>query len=676
MASPKPEIRPAKSTPGPDSEPPPKVKRKAGRESPFSESQQVCIAAKFPEWEDLLVAHHVQFGKDGRKADPPAVCDWVNNTADALLALPEFGDLNLAVKDRKGWKTSLLDTYKNYRHHVIIPKYTTQLVEDYLRNHGRGMEERHMSAAQAFKVISAFQQGPPTAKAIFAQENATKIQEVASDLLVKDQTLNGCNAGAHAKALTDLWKAADHATYEQKARDQAQTHDIYQNLETFSQGLHATLSEVASNGLLGNLEICFVLGSRDPDDAIAVRLCRVNMDLRSDDPSGTRASFEDAWCRWIEQKIKPNNPTPELDSRIRKNTAGIPILSGLDIEKAVTEDLRVIVDTILTSSQQRTDQSSGQKNIPYEAIAVDPSKFYDTENFNLPVPLGPPRTILPGPFYILVDFFTKLDPSTPFVFLPHPEKPAAVSNRDADQEIPLSLDPLSLQDPPTQQTGTGSSILVPPAVFDPQVGNPTVPTLLNRVKGDIAPESVIGPEHSGEPMNMDPTNPGSEPVVGGDMEAEGSPTQGAASHQQTLGQEIAPTVASQHNGVTAKSISDPRTEVQDVRVKPPHKSRSRKASGKRKPPTRKDRRLDSGLQTHGEGNTEMADVSTAAANTKPPSKKQKRRNEEKPSTGDNAPHCPWRGYEFALPSEIPIGSLDVVPVVDINEPRSSRSRAK
>ncbi|KAK1223874.1 hypothetical protein PQX77_013240 [Marasmius sp. AFHP31] len=359
-----------------------------------------------------------------------------------------------------------------------------------------------------------------------------------------------------------------------------------------------------------------------------------------------------------------NNPTLELDSQIRKHTAGIPILSGLDIKKAVTEDLHAIIDTILTTSQQHTDQSSGQKNIPYEAIAVDPSKFYDTEIFNFPVPLGPPRTILPGPFYILVDFFTKLDPSTPFMSLPHPEKPAAVSNRDTDQEISLSLDPLSLQDPPTQQTGTGLSqdpIPVPPAVFDPQVGNSTVPTLLNRVEGDIALESVIGPEHSGEPMNMDPTSPGSELVAGGDMEAEGSPTQGAASHQRTSGQEIASTVASQFDGVMGQSISDPHTEVQDVHVKPPHKSQSRKANGKRKPSTRKDRRPDSGFQTHGEGNTEMADVSTAAVNTKPPSKKRKRRSEEKPSVGDNAPHCPWRGYEFALPSEIPQGVVGCGP---------------
>ncbi|KAK1217656.1 hypothetical protein PQX77_019682 [Marasmius sp. AFHP31] len=578
MASPKPETRPAKSTPGPDSEPPPKVKRKAGRESPFSESQQACIAAKFPEWEDLLVAHQVQFGKDGRKADPPAVRDWVNSTADALLTLPEFGDLNLAMKDRKGWKTSLLDAYKNYRHHVVIPKYTALLVEDYLRNH----------------VISAFQQGPSTAKAIFAQENAHKIQEVASDLLVKDKTLNGCNAGAHAKALTDLWKAADHATYEQKARDQVESHDIYENLETFSQGLHATLSEVASHGLLGNLEICLILDFQELLLILVLGSIEVSSEHESekfikDDPSGTRASFEDAWCRWIEQKIKPNNPTPELDSRIRKNTAGIPILSGLDIEKAVTEDLHAIVESWLTSLWY---QSSGQKNVPYDAIAADPSKFYDTEHFNLPVPLGPPRTILPGPFYILVDFFTKLDPSTPFVFLPHPEQPSAASNRDADQEIPLSLDPLSLQDSPIQPTGTDLSqdpVPVPPAVFDPKVGNPTRPTLLNRVEGDIATESLIGPEHLEEPMNVDPTSPGSEPVIGGDMEAEGSSTQGAASHQQTSGQEIAATVTSRPDGVMSQSISDPRTEVQDVGVKPPRKSRSRNVSGKRKPSTRKDR---------------------------------------------------------------------------------------
>ena len=75
-----------------------------------------------------------------------------------------------------------------------------------------------MKAEEGFKVITSFLQAPRSPKRIFLNEHAEEISKAATALLKKELSLNGCRAGVHARAWTELWERADKAVYEEKAR--------------------------------------------------------------------------------------------------------------------------------------------------------------------------------------------------------------------------------------------------------------------------------------------------------------------------------------------------------------------------------------------------------------------------------------------------------------------------
>ena len=84
-----------------------------------------------------------------------------------------------------------------------------------------------MKAEEGFKVITNFLKAPRSPKRIFLDEHAEEISKAATDLLKKDLSLNGCRAGAHSRAWTELWEVADKAVYEEKARTLITADDVF-----------------------------------------------------------------------------------------------------------------------------------------------------------------------------------------------------------------------------------------------------------------------------------------------------------------------------------------------------------------------------------------------------------------------------------------------------------------
>ena len=86
------------------SSPEPQGRKRAGRVSPFTESQQEIIKGRFPAWEAFLVSQRLQFGKDSRRKDSEAVKAWTQKAVDEIIAQPDFKDLDLGNKDINAWK--------------------------------------------------------------------------------------------------------------------------------------------------------------------------------------------------------------------------------------------------------------------------------------------------------------------------------------------------------------------------------------------------------------------------------------------------------------------------------------------------------------------------------------------------------------------------------------------
>jgi hypothetical protein len=95
------------STPNnPNSEQPKKHRKKAGRDSPFTEGQLARIDSLFPDFEKLLRQHKLHLGKEGKQHDPADVTDWIKKQVRKVMASADFkGKLDLSEKTTKDWET-------------------------------------------------------------------------------------------------------------------------------------------------------------------------------------------------------------------------------------------------------------------------------------------------------------------------------------------------------------------------------------------------------------------------------------------------------------------------------------------------------------------------------------------------------------------------------------------
>ncbi|KAK1216795.1 hypothetical protein PQX77_020569 [Marasmius sp. AFHP31] len=657
MAATDPGSRSSSPSPEPD---PTRRKKKAGRKSPFDAKQEALITSKFAEYEELLIEHKLQYGKDARRNDTPtAVKTWVSKTVGELLKRKEFVGLSKADKSEKEWQTvdpvyspgatvltmfqCLFTKFKNQRYNAIVPKHRQALIEQALRQVEQGCEDKWMNVKQAFKVITAFQRGPLTAKEIFVKENQEIIDTLTDSLVKSDPSVKGNGGGAHAKAVTQLWSQANHEEYEAKAKDQFGGGKIFENQRAFARGLFTTLSEIAQNGVLGNVEVCVWLGSRDSDDEISASYIEISSEPGSDkfikdDASGMTKELGEAWSQWLENKIKPNKPSPQLDQRIPINTAGIPTLSNWNSEQVTMEGVREVLENYLANLWYR---ASKQYTVPYEDIARDPSSFYDTEAFPLPVALASPRALDWVQLYSLLNFFTKVDPLKPFVFRPRSDN---LDDAHPTPDQSTTEQPSQCHDPVASQSAQQPE----EARVEVSITEPSHDCRQEEVlQGVVVPDTEPDPTAVPPPVNSHLEIP--VPLVQADVLI----AQVATDSQST-------------NQLNRDSV--------EARTLPP-------VNGKKNPNNH--RRSTELIQLWDKSATTNRSTSKAkkASNDsrtkgKPLSNKRKRLAQDAGSE-PSEPNKKWKGYALIPVTGSPVkGSLEVQPVVDITEGRQTRSRGQ
>ncbi|KAK1224326.1 hypothetical protein PQX77_012777 [Marasmius sp. AFHP31] len=636
MAATNPASRSSSPTPSPE---PARSKKKAGRKSPFDDKQETLITSKFAEYEDLLIEHKLQYGKDARKNDtPPAVKTWVTKTVGELLKRKEFANFSKTDKSEKDWETCLFTKFKNQRYNAIVPKHRQALIQQALRQVEQGCEDKWMNVKQAFNVITAFQRGPLTAKEIFVKENQGTIDTLTGSLVESDPSVKGNGGGAHAKAITQLWSQANHEEYETKARDQFSGGRIFENQEAFARGLHTTLSEIAQNGVLGNVEICVWLGSRDSDDEVIEISSEPGSDkFIKDNASGMTKELSEAWSQWLENKIKPNKPSPQLDQHIPTNTAGIPTLSNWNSEQVTMEGVREVLENYLVNLWYR---ASKQYTVPYEDIAGDPSSFYDTEAFPLPTALASPRALDPVQLYSLLKFFTKVDPSKPFVFRPRSDN---LDDAHPTPDQSAAAQPSQSHDPVVSQSAQQpEEARVEVSVTEPSQDCRQEEISQGAVVPDIEPDPTAAPPPANILSEETPV-----PLVQAEVLIARVATDSQSSNQLN------------RDSVEAKTLSP--------------------VNGKKNP--KNHRRSSKLIQLWDKSATTNRSISKKASNDtrikgKPPSSKQKRLAQD--AGGEpSEPNKKWKGYALVPVTGSPVkGSLEVQPVVDVTQGRQTRSRGQ
>ncbi|KAL0059096.1 hypothetical protein AAF712_014197 [Marasmius tenuissimus] len=198
MAATDPASRSSSSSPEPD---PGHVKKKAGRKSPFDEKQDALITSKFAEYEELLIQHKLQYGKDARKNDTPAaIKTWVSKTVDELMKRKEFANLSKTDKSEKEWEKCLLTKFKNQRYNSIAPKHRQALIQQALRQVEQG--ERDSLKRMDQKEVEAWEE--ESDKVQFFRAEA-EYERVCEELEYKHSCFG--NVIRYFAAKRDLWRS-------------------------------------------------------------------------------------------------------------------------------------------------------------------------------------------------------------------------------------------------------------------------------------------------------------------------------------------------------------------------------------------------------------------------------------------------------------------------------------
>ncbi|KAK1215223.1 hypothetical protein PQX77_015110 [Marasmius sp. AFHP31] len=444
-------------------------KKKLGRPSGFNDNQSSLIESKFDEFETLLVEHHLQYGHSSGKSTPAAVKDWLEKTINELMKDVAFRDLDKSKKSEKDWRESIRVKFKNRRYSSVANKHTKALIEDHLEKLKREHEGGWMEAGKAFDVLTSLQGGLPKPKTLFVEEERANIEKLAAELLQIEPSNNGGSAFKSASA--QLWAQADQGKYEQKVNDLLGPEHKYKNRKSFIAGIHTALTTIARSGVIGDMEMCLLLGARDEEDepwACSVEISSEpdSQKFLKDDPTTIRADLHAKWEQFIDQKILPSNTEPVLDARISNNkSGGIPQLAGLEFGQVTRDDVVEILDNFLHVLWYKTFCT---KEIPWADVAKDPASYYDVEVYPLSFPASPPRELSYTQLYTLLDFFTALDSAKPFVFKAPSTNPDGSDNGKPQTPVAVGeQDPPRGDDSANPSGGTEGSPVTPESPMTP-----------------------------------------------------------------------------------------------------------------------------------------------------------------------------------------------------------------
>ncbi|KAE9389525.1 hypothetical protein BT96DRAFT_946807 [Gymnopus androsaceus JB14] len=268
----------------------PKDPKKPGCKSPLSSVQKNLVNQHLPGWEAVLTKNRLHLGKpSGKSKDPKEVTDWLDATIEAIVAKPEFRDVDETIRNKAEWSEIIRAYFKNHRNNVFIKKNVADLVAHTLATDTDSSIHKDLVAAANVVLLL---QSPAAGKDLFCVENEAAIKTLATE------KFNDTSAPGQQRALSKLWKnAQDQGDYNKRA----ETVDIF-------------------NNTLGPAEMVLLTGFRDEQDNMKYR--RLSKFLK---PGAITAKNV-----FLVEHVKQE--TAAKDQTILHNLSSVPVLKKLNLD--------------------------------------------------------------------------------------------------------------------------------------------------------------------------------------------------------------------------------------------------------------------------------------------------------------------------------------------------------
>ncbi|KAJ7236501.1 hypothetical protein C8J57DRAFT_1530053 [Mycena rebaudengoi] len=377
------------------------------RRGQFNSQRDVYIESFFVEFCSLLDG-----GLQGKK-----LTTWKQQTATAIMDDPRFANLDTKFT-RKEYHERIVRKFGNYRNHVYLKQNPDSPT----------VQPPPSKGLPLLKFSSVL-----TDRQLFAQENNADITSTSAGRAA--QTSHGRVNAVYQTVLKEMWDAlsdGEKNMWDAKADEGAG--DVERNQTEFRIGVHSALTDLCRGGLIGNAEIIMFYGFRNPSSgdlnvgSIHARCAHNKVNF-----GGTREQLQEnygaPWATFVESVIpRPANTDSEI---IPRNALGVPVFPSIDLNSITPADTRLLLGEYW--SQAWAHARPANTVIPWADIEDLPSKFYDTIQFSLPLPLGNPLKLNTLETTIWAEFLVRTSSifaEKPFVFCAQESQPV---NRSPQQ---------------------------------------------------------------------------------------------------------------------------------------------------------------------------------------------------------------------------------------------------
>ncbi|KAJ7659304.1 hypothetical protein DFH06DRAFT_1472679 [Mycena polygramma] len=188
--------------------------------------------------------------------------------------------------------------------------------------------------------------------------------------------------------------------------------------------MHTALTDLAQDGLLGDAELLLFYGFRKPASGdLDIGIIHGHSTKNRVNVGGShaelQANYGDAWGLFADTVIP--RPVITSNSVIPRNESGVPVFPSVDLNAITPADTRFLLEEYWSHIWAFAWGAADSPPIPWEEIASNPSVYYDTVKFRLPLGLAPPQT--PNTLHTTIwgEFLVRtssLLEDSPFVFYP------------------------------------------------------------------------------------------------------------------------------------------------------------------------------------------------------------------------------------------------------------------
>ncbi|KAJ7857941.1 hypothetical protein B0H14DRAFT_3637466 [Mycena olivaceomarginata] len=341
-------------------------------------------------------------GLEGKK-----LTDWKQKTASEILNSSHFSDLDTSELSRKQWFDMIVRKFTNYRTQVYLKK-NPDIV---------GTPQAPSATGPLFKFSSLL-----TGRQLFARDNSENINSAAAQRLTATGHENP--AAVYQTVLKEMWDALsnDEKLHWDKMAE-AESGDIEKNQKEFRLKMHQALTDLAQGGLIGDAELLLFYGFRKPASGeLDIGIIHGHSVHNRINFGGSRAEFQtnygDPWGMFADAVIP--RPLVTEDSVIPCNAFGVPVFPGIDLNVVTPADTRVLIAEYWAHIWAHVwAPVTDYPPIPWEDLGRNPSAYYDTVKFSLPLKLALPQTLNTLHTTIWAEHLVRTSSAfadTPFVF--------------------------------------------------------------------------------------------------------------------------------------------------------------------------------------------------------------------------------------------------------------------